>query len=71
MSSPDTDTRTICTKTGLSEAAVSGLMDMKRVAEQTQENSKLAELALLDNLIGMECTIPYLGTALQYVTATF
>ena len=65
---PDPKIREICAGTGLREATVTGLMDMKR---QTQDEPKLSKLALLDHLIGRECTIPYLGAALQYVTATF
>ena len=68
---PNTDVQAICARTGLSETAVSGLMDMKQFAEREKENRKLAELALLSHLIELECTLPYLGTALQYVSATF
>lgn len=71
VKSPHTDVQAICARTGLSEAAVSGLMDRKQLAEQEKENRKLAELALLSHMIEWECTLPYLGTALQYVSATF
>ena len=69
--SANIEIQAICARTGLSEAAVSGLMDMKQLSQQKKENHKLAELALLSHLIERECTLPYLGKALQYISATF